>query len=151
MARGQPVPWLVDPITNNPALIWVGIWVWTGFALVILSAGLKSIPTEILEAARVDGANEWQILFQVTIPMMGSTIAVVATTMVIFALKAFDIVYVLTNGNFNTDVIANLMYKQMFNFTDFGRASAIATVLLAAIVPVMLFNIRRFREQEMMR
>lgn len=148
---GQPVPWLVDPVTNNPALIWVGIWVWTGFALVILSAGLKSIPTEILEAARVDGANEWQILFQVTIPMMGSTIAVVATTMVIFALKAFDIVYVLTNGNFNTDVIANLMYKQMFNFTDFGRASAIATVLLAAIVPVMLFNIRRFREQEMIR
>jgi alpha-glucoside transport system permease protein len=70
---------------------------------------------------------------------------------VIFALKAFDIVYVLTNGNFNTDVIANLMYKQMFNFTDFGRASAIATVLLAAIVPVMLFNIRRFREQEMIR
>ncbi|HZD55384.1 MAG TPA: sugar ABC transporter permease, partial [Anaerolineales bacterium] len=148
---GQPVPWLIDPVTNNPALIWVGIWVWTGFALVILSAGLKSIPTEILEAARVDGANEWQILFQVTIPMMGSTIAVVATTMVIFALKAFDIVYVLTNGNFNTDVIANLMYKQMFNFTDFGRASAIATVLLAAIVPVMLFNIRRFREQEMIR
>lgn len=148
---GQPVPWLVDPVTNNPALIWVGIWVWTGFALVILSAGLKSIPTEILEAARVDGANEWQILFQITIPMMGSTIAVVATTMVIFALKAFDIVYVLTNGNFNTDVIANLMYKQMFNYTDFGRASAIATVLLAAIVPVMLFNIRRFREQEMIR
>lgn len=147
----QPVPWMVNPITNNPALIWVGIWVWTGFALVILSAGLKSIPTEILEAARVDGANEWQILLQVTIPMMGSTIAVVATTMVIFALKAFDIVYVLTNGNFNTDVIANLMYKQMFNFTDFGRASAIATVLLAAIVPVMLFNIRRFREQEMIR
>ena len=146
-----PIPWLVNPITNNPALIWVGIWVWTGFALVILSAGLKSIPTEILEAARVDGANEWQILLQVTIPMMGSTIAVVATTMVIFALKAFDIVYVLTNGNFNTDVIAYLMYKQMFNFTDFGRASAIATVLLAAIVPVMLFNIRRFREQEMIR
>ncbi len=86
---GQPVPWLVDRTTNNPALIWVGIWVWTGFALVILSAGLKSIPTEIIEAARVDGAGEWQILFSITIPMMGSTIAVVATTMVIYALKAF--------------------------------------------------------------
>ncbi|MFN2197943.1 MAG: carbohydrate ABC transporter permease [Anaerolineales bacterium] len=145
---GQPVPWLVDRTTNNPALIWVGVWVWTGFALVILSAGLKSIPTEILEAARVDGASEWQVLRFVTIPMLGSTIAVVATTMVIYALKAFDIVYVMTNGNFGTDVIANRMYKEMFNFNNFGRASAIAVVLLAAIVPVMLFNIRRFREQE---
>jgi len=148
---GQPIPWLVNQTTNNPALIIVGIWVWTGFALVILSAGLKSIPQEIIEAARVDGANEWQILFRVTIPMMGSTIAVVATTMIIFALKAFDIVYVLTNGNFGTDVIANLMYKEMFNFNDFGKASAIAVVLLLAIVPVMLINIRRFREQEAMR
>jgi alpha-glucoside transport system permease protein len=148
---GQPVPWLVDRATNTPALIWVGIWVWTGFALVILSAGLKGIPTEILEAARVDGANEWQILFRVTIPMMASTIAVVATTMVIFALKAFDIVYVLTNGNFGTDVIARLMYAEMFNVNDYGRASAIAVVLLATIVPVMVINIRRFREQEAMR
>jgi alpha-glucoside transport system permease protein len=148
---GQPVPWLVDRTTNNPALIWVGIWVWTGFCLVILSAGLKGIPAEIIEAARVDGANEWQVLRHVTIPMMGSTIAVVATTMVIYALKAFDIVYVLTNGNFNTDVIANRMYKEMFNYNNFGRASAIAVVLLAAIVPVMLFNIRRFRVQEEIR
>jgi alpha-glucoside transport system permease protein len=148
---GQPIPWLVDRTTNNPALIWVGIWVWTGFCLVILSAGLKGIPTEIIEAARVDGANEWQVLRHVTIPMMGSTIAVVATTMIIYALKAFDIVYVLTNGNFNTDVIANRMYKEMFNYTNFGRASAIAVVLLAAIVPVMLFNIRRFRVQEEIR
>jgi alpha-glucoside transport system permease protein len=148
---GQPVPWLVDRVTNNPALIWVGVWVWTGFALVILSAGLKGIPQEIIEAARVDGANEWQILFRVTIPMMSSTIAVVATTMVIYALKAFDVVYVMTNGNFGTDVIANRMYKEMFNFNQFGRASAIAVVLLLAIVPVMLINIDRFRQQEAIR
>jgi alpha-glucoside transport system permease protein len=148
---GQPVAWLVNRATNNPALIWIGVWVWTGFALVILSAGLKSIPTEIIEAARVDGANEWQILFRVTIPMMSSTIAVVATTMVIYALKAFDIVYVMTNGNYGTDVIANQMYKEMFNYTDFGRASAIATVLLMAIVPVMVVNINRFRQQEAIR
>lgn len=145
---GQPIPWLVDRTTNNPALIWVGVWVWTGFALVILSAGLKGIPVEILEAARVDGASEWQILFRITIPMMSSTIAVVATTMVIYALKAFDIIYVLTSGNFGTDVIANRMYKEMFNFNHFGRASAIAVVLLLAIVPVMLININRFRQQE---
>jgi alpha-glucoside transport system permease protein len=148
---GQPVPWLVDRTTNNPALIWVGVWLWTGFCLVILSAGLKGIPAEIIEAARVDGANEWQVLRHVTIPMMSSTIAVVATTMIIYALKAFDIVYVLTFGNYNTDVIANRMYKEMFNYNNFGRASAIAVVLLAAIVPVMLFNIRRFREQEAIR
>jgi alpha-glucoside transport system permease protein len=148
---GQPIAWLVNPKTNNPALIWVGVWVWTGFALVILSAGLKGIPQEIIEAARVDGANEWQILTRITIPMMSSTIAVVATTMVIYALKAFDIVYVMTNGNFDTDVIANRMYKEMFNFNQFGRASAIAVVLLLAIVPVMLININRFRQQEAIR
>jgi len=147
----DPIAWLVNRTTNNPALIWVGIWVWTGFAMVILSAGLKGIPAEIIDAARVDGAGEWQILRFVTIPMMGSTIAVVATTMVIFALKAFDIVYVMTNGNFGTDVIANRMYKEMFNFTNFGRASAIAVILLLAIVPVMAFNIRRFRQQEAIR
>jgi alpha-glucoside transport system permease protein len=148
---GQPIPWLVDRTTNNPALIWVGIWVWTGFALVILSAGLKGIPPEIMEAARVDGANEWQILLRITIPMMSSTIAVVATTMIIYALKAFDIVYVMTNGNFGTDVIANRMYKELFNYTQFGRASAISVILLLAIVPVMVININRFRQQEAVR
>lgn len=147
----QPVPWLVDRTTNNPALIGVGVWMWTGFALVILSAGLKSIPQEIIEAARVDGATEWQILRQVTIPMLASTIAVVATTMVISALKIFDIIYVMTNGNFGTEVIANRMYKEMFNYNNFGRASAVAVVLLIAIIPVMLYNIRQFRQQEAIR
>jgi alpha-glucoside transport system permease protein len=145
---GQPIPWLIDPRFNNLALILIGVWMWTGFSLVILSAGLKSIPTEILEAARVDGANEWQVLIRITVPMLGSTIAVVATTMIIYALKAFDIVYVMTNGNFNTDVIANRMYNEMFTYLDFGRASAIAIILLIAIIPVMLININRFRAQE---
>lgn len=152
VAAGQePVPWLVNRTTNNPALIWVGVWMWTGFCMVILSAGLKGIPTEILEAARVDGANEWQVLMRIIIPMLGSTIAVVATTMVIWALKIFDIVYVMTNGNFGTEVIANRMYKEMFNFRHFGRASAVAIVLLAATLPVMYINIRRFRRQEEIR
>ena len=147
----DPVPWLLNQPGNNFALIIVAVWIWTGFALVILSAGLKGIPAEILEAARVDGASEWQTLTKVTIPMMGSTIAVVATTMIIFALKAFDVVYVMTNGNFGTEVMANRMYKEMFNFTHYGRAGAIAVVLLLAIIPIMLFNIRRFREQEAIR
>jgi alpha-glucoside transport system permease protein len=148
---GQPQPWVINPSVNNFALIAIGIWMWTGFALVILSAGLKSIPGEIIEAARVDGATEWQILRSIIVPMLGSTIAVVATTMIINALKAFDVVYVMTNGNFGTDVMANRMYKEMFNFQQFGHASAIATILLLAIVPVMLFNIRQFRAQEAMR
>lgn len=144
----EPVAWLVTQPVNKAALIIIGVWMWTGFAMVILSAGLKSIPEEIIEAARVDGASEWQILLNVTLPMMTSTIAVVTTTMIINVLKIFDIVYVMTNGNFDTEVIANRMYKEMFNFRDFGRASAIAVVLLLAIIPVMLYNINRFTVQE---
>ena len=143
-----PQAWIINAPWNNLALIVVGIWVWTDFCMVILSASLKGIPKDLLEAARVDGANEWAIFRLVTVPLISSTIAVVTTTMIIFALKAFDIVYVMTSGNYDTDVIANRMYTEMFNFNDFGRAAAIAVILLAAIVPVMLGNIQRFRQQE---
>lgn len=143
-----PVAWLVNLAANNFALITVAVWVWAGFCLVILSAALKGIPAELLEAARVDGANEWHVFRRITLPLLMPTITVVATTMVIFALKAFDIVYVMTNGNFNTEVIANRMYKEMFNFHNFGRASAIAVILFLATIPVMVANIRRFQEQE---
>lgn len=147
----EPRAWLLDPPGNNLALIAVAVWTWVGFCTVILSAGLKGIPVEVLEAARVDGANEWQIFRTVIVPLLSPTIAVVATTMVIFALKAFDVVYVMTNGNYETEVIANRMYKEMFNYRHFGRAAAIAVVLLAAIVPVMWFNVGRFRAQEEIR
>jgi alpha-glucoside transport system permease protein len=147
----QPQAWLINPPWNNLALIVAAVWVWTGFCMVILSAGLKGIPTEVLEAARVDGANELEVFRRIIVPMLGSTIAVVATTMIITALKAFDIVYIMTNGNYETEVIANRMYKEMFNVRDFGRASAIAVLLLAAIIPVMVLNLKRFREQEAMR
>jgi alpha-glucoside transport system permease protein len=147
----EPVGWLVEKALNNFALIAVGVWLQTGFCMVILSAAIKNIPNEVLEAARVDGANEWQTFWRVVVPMISSTIAVVATTVVINALKAFDIVFVLTNGNRGTEVLANRMYKEMFQFRNFGRASAIAVFLLLAIIPVMAANIRRFREQEAMR
>ena len=143
----KPKAWLFDPSINNFALIMVGIWMWTGFCMVILSAGLKGIPDSILEAARIDGAGEWRIFWRIIIPLMKSTITVVATTMVINVLKVFDIVYVMTNGNLNTEVIANRMYKEMFSFRNFGRASAIATILLIAITPVMLINIKRFGQK----
>jgi alpha-glucoside transport system permease protein len=148
----EPQAWLVNnPPWNNLALIAAAAWIWTGFCMVILSAALKGIPVDLLEAARVDGATELQVFRRIIVPLLGPTIAVVTTTMIIFALKAFDIVYVMTNGNFETEVIANRMYKELFNVRDFGRASAIAVVLLVAIVPVMLFNIRRFRQQEEIR
>ena len=148
----EPQAWLANnPPLNTFALIVAAVWIWTGFCTVIISAALKGIPVELLEAARVDGASELQIFRRVIVPLLAPTLAVVTTTMIIFALKAFDIVYVMTNGNFDTEVIANRMYKEMFNVRDFGRASAIAVVLLAAIVPVMLFNVRRFRQQEEMR
>jgi len=149
--RQKPVGWLQNRATSNFALIAVGVWIWTGFCMVILSAAYKSIPRELLEAARVDGASEWQVFWKIIIPTMKPTLAVVTTTMIINVLKVFDIVYVMTNGNYGTEVIANRMYKEMFHFRNFGRASAIAVVLLVAIVPVMMVNIRRFREQEVLR
>ena len=119
--------------------------------MVIISAALKGINPELLEAARVDGANEWQVFRGIIFPLLLPTLAVVSTTIVITALKAFDIVYIMTGGNFDTQVIANLMIKEMFTIANFGRASAIAVVLLLAIVPVMALNIRRFRAQEAIR
>ncbi len=149
---GQPIGWLIKrPWINNLCLIIVGIWIWTGFCMVILSAAYKGIPKELLEAARIDGANEWQVFWRVILPLMKPTVAVVTTTMVVFVLKIFDIVYVMTNGNFSTEVVANRMYKEMFSYFRYGRASAIAVILLLLIIPVMLFNIRRFREQEAIR
>ena len=145
---GSPQAWLISRGINNEALIFVAVWMTTGFAMVILSAALKGIPAELLEAARVDGATELQVFRHIMFPLLGPTIAVVGTTVIISALKAFDIVYIMTNGAFDTDVIANQMYKQLFNDNNFGRASAIAVVLLAAIIPIMIINVRRFREQE---
>jgi alpha-glucoside transport system permease protein len=149
--HGQPVAWLIDTRWNTIALIIVYVWMWTGFCMVILSASLKSIPAEILEAARMDGASEITIFFQVTVPMVSSTIAVVATTMVINILKIFDVVYVMTGGNYHTNVIAVEYYQQFFNFNNFGVANALTVLLLIVIIPVMVVNVRRFREQEAQR
>ncbi|MFW6135200.1 MAG: carbohydrate ABC transporter permease [Chloroflexota bacterium] len=142
------IGWLVNSDIATYALITTGIWIWTGFAMTILSAAVKGIPDEIIDAARVDGASGWQIFWQVTIPMISSTIAVVTTTMIINVLKVFDLVYVMTAGRYKTNVIANQMYKELYINRQNGRASAIAVILLAAIVPVMLVNIRRFQIQE---
>ena len=145
---GKPISFLTETRINTIALIIVGIWMWTGFCMTILAAALKNVSVEILEAARVDGANEWQVFRKIMVPQILPTITVVVTTMIINVLKIFDIVYVMTGGNYGTDVIANRMYTEMYTNYNPGRASAIAVVLIAVIVPVMIFNIRRFREQE---
>jgi alpha-glucoside transport system permease protein len=145
---GQPVSWLTEPQINTVALIAVGIWMWTGFCMTILAAGLRGVPEEILEAARVDGANEWMVFWKIMIPQVMPTITVVITTMVINVLKIFDIVYVMTGGNYGTEVIANRLYTEMYKSYQPGRASAIAVVLILVIIPAMIMNIRRFNEQE---
>ena len=147
VAHHDPIAWLVNSTTNNAALIFVGIWTATGFAMVIISASLKAISSEVLEAARMDGANEFQIVRLIVTPLLWPTIAVVGTTMIVNALKTFDIVYVLTNGAYNTDVIARQMYSQLSS-AHYGRAAAVGVVLFIAIVPLMLVNIRRFQQQE---
>jgi alpha-glucoside transport system permease protein len=145
----EPVGWLIErPWINNLALIVVGIWIWTGFCMVIFSAAYKNIPRDLIEAARTDGASEWQIFWGISLPLMAPTVAVVATTMIVQVLKVFDIVFVMTNGAYATEVIANRMYKEMFSFYNYGRASTIAVVLLLLITPVMIFNIRRFTRQQ---
>jgi alpha-glucoside transport system permease protein len=147
----QPQAWLINSPLNNFCLIAVYVWMWTGFCLVILSAALKGVPTEILEAARMDGASEITIFFRVIVPLISPTIAVVATTMVINLLKIFDIIYVMTGGDYHTNVIAMAFYNQYFNFGQIGTASALAVILLLVIIPIMLYNLRRFRAQEAQR
>ena len=144
----DPRLWVQDPNVANQALIVAGVWGFVGFAMVILSAALKGIPGDLLEAARVDGAGELTIFRRVIFPLMMPTIVVVGTTLVIFALKAFDIVYVMTNGNYDTDVLANRMYKLLNAAQDYGSASAVAIILVAAVIPVLIFNLRQFRAVE---
>ncbi len=144
----EPVGWLVNKSINNFALITIMIWLQTGFCMVLLSSAVKGIPQDIIEAARMDGANEFQIFWRIIIPTISSTITVVATTVIVLVLKVFDIVFVMTAGNLDTDVIASRMIKEMFNFRHFGRGSAIAVILLLAVIPIMVTNIRRFQQQE---
>lgn len=157
---GSPQTWLTDrgpdslPGTlqiNNFALITVGIWNWAGFTMVVLSAGLKGISTEVLEAARVDGANERQIFGRIILPILSPTIVVVATTLVIQTLKTFDLIWVMTGGRFDTDVVATLFFREAFVIGNFGVGAALAVVLLLWVVPIMLITIRRFQFQEEIR
>jgi len=143
-----PETWLTLPFWNNFFLMAVLIWIQTGFAMVILSAALRGIPEETIEAAILDGANPWQVFFRIKVPQIWGTIAVVWTTITIVVLKVFDIVFVMTNGQWGTQVLANLMYDWMFRGApDYGRGSAIALVIMALVTPIMVWNIRNARKE----
>lgn len=144
---GTPQPWLNISPWNNFFLIVIMVWLQTGYAMVILSSAIKGVPAELLEAARIDGASEVRAFFSVTVPYIKGTIITVVTTIVIFSLKTFDIVRVMTGGNNGTNVIANEFYLQSFTYTHKGRASAIAIVLLVLVTPVIIYNLRQFNKE----
>jgi alpha-glucoside transport system permease protein len=144
----EAVPWLQTPPANTFALIAIMIWLQTGFAMVVFSAALKGVPVELIEAARIDGASEPQLFFKVILPSIRGALFTVATAIFIAILKVFDIVFVMTGGRFDTEVVANRMFTEMFKFRNFGRASSLAVVLMIVVVPFMILNIRNMRRQE---
>lgn len=147
---GTPQTWLqVDTARLNSILLMVIlIWLQVGFSMVLLSSAIKGVPDDTLEAARIDGASELQIFWKVIIPQIKGTIITVFITVLITVLKVFDIVYVMTNGNYKTNVIANLFFNKMFADSEAGVASAIVVVLLVAIIPVLIYQVKQFREAE---
>lgn len=147
---GDPVPWLQKSTFHSNSLLLMIMLLWSGmgFAMVLLSAAVKGVPTDTMEAARIDGASEGQIFFRVVVPQIWPTIVTVFITVLIGVMKIFDVVYVMTNGNFNTNVIANEFYAQFFSNNNQGAASAIVVLLMIAIVPVMVYQVRNFRAEE---
>lgn len=141
---GTPHVWISVPFWNNFFLMVILIWIQTGFAMVILSAALRGIPEETIEAAVIDGANGWQIFWRIMVPQVWGTIAVVWTTITILVLKVFDIVLTMTNGQWDTMVLANLMFNWMFRGGgDSGRSAVIALIIMVAVTPIMVWNVRR--------
>ena len=143
----DPVRWVQQQPINTYALIFIFIWLQTGFAMVVLSAAIKGVSTEVIEAARLDGASERQLFLRVVVPIIRGSIITVATTIAIVDLKVFDIIYVMTGGRNGTDVIANRMFQEFYEFFNDGRAAALGTLLFIAVLPVMFVNVRNMRRQ----
>lgn len=138
----EPQAWLTLPVLNTFLLMMIMVWMQAGFAMVLLSAALRGIPDETIEAAILDGANPWQVFWRVQVPQIKGTIAVVWTTITIMVLKIFDIVFAITNGQWGTQVLANMMYDWSFRAGDFNRGATIAIVIMVAVLPIMVWNIR---------
>mgnify|MGYP002652352588 CR=1 FL=1 len=146
----DPVSWLQQSQfnINDLLLMVILIWLQAGFAMVLLSAGIKSVPVDTIEAARIDGANERQIFFRVIVPQIWGTIVTVFITVLILVMKIFDVVYVMTGGNFGTDVIGNRFFTELFRYGHNGKAAAIVVLLMLAVVPVMIYQVRRYKAEE---
>ena len=147
MSGEGPQTWLTFPFWNNFFLMVVLIWIQTGFAMVILSAALRGIPEETVEAAILDGANPFQIFFRIKVPQIKNTILVVWTTITVTVLKVFDIVFAMTNGQWETQVLANYMYDKMFRANDWGVGSAAAMVVMLLVTPILVWNVRNARRE----
>ena len=143
----NPPAWIQTPPGNTFLMMMILIWIETGFAMVVIAAALKAIPDEIIEAAQVDGATGYKLFIRVQIPMIRGTLVVVLTTVTIMSLKIFDIARTVTNGNFNTDVLARQMYDDLFVTFQAGRGAALAVILFLCVVPLVAYNIRQLRRQ----
>ncbi|MDP9116627.1 MAG: sugar ABC transporter permease [Actinomycetota bacterium] len=143
----HPPHWILTSPINTILLMVIMVWIQTGFAMVVLAAALKSIPDEIIEAARMDGATGYRLFRSVQVPMIRNTLVVVITTIMIATLKVFDIVYTVTGGNFNTDVLSNAMYTQIFTQFNYGRGSALAVILFLAVLPLVAYNVIQMRRE----
>jgi len=145
---GKPIQLLIESPLNTFLLIIVMIWIQAGFAMTVLSAAIKAIPDDIVEAARLDGVNAWSMFRQITVPSVRPTIVVVLTTIGIGTLKVFDIVRTMTGGNFKTSVVANEFYSQTFRADNQGLGAALAVLLFILVIPVVAYNIRQVRQSE---
>jgi alpha-glucoside transport system permease protein len=146
----DPIAWVQkdDLHLNTFLLMVIMLWLQAGFAMILLSAAIKAVPTEILEASRVDGATELQIFFRVLLPSIWPTVVTVLIIQIVLILKVFDVVYVMTGGQFNTDVIGNQIVIQLFQFGDFGKSAAMVVFLMIAVIPPMIYQVRQFRQLE---
>ncbi|SCL66940.1 carbohydrate ABC transporter membrane protein 1, CUT1 family [Micromonospora citrea] len=144
---GEPKQWLLESPLNTFLLIVIMVWIQAGFAMVVLSAAIKAIPADIVEAARLDGVTPWQMFWQITMPSIRPALIVVVVTLSIATLKVFDIVRTATNGNYETSVIANEMYNQAFRYGQNGQGSALAVFLFVLVVPIVIYQIRNIRQQ----
>ena len=147
VVKPRPVLFIQEGPFNNMWLMVVLIWVQTGFAMVILSAAIKGVPTELTEAAKVDGATDSQVFWKITLPQIAPTVGVVITALFVTVMKVFDIVYAMTNGNFGTQVIANQMWTTAFGQSNLGLGSALAVVLFVSVIPIMWINLRRTQRE----
>jgi alpha-glucoside transport system permease protein len=147
MAGGEPQQWLQNPPLNTFFLIIIMVWIQAGFAMVVLSAAIKAIPTDVVEAARLDGVSSWQMFWRITMPSIRPALIVVVVTISIATLKLFDIVRTATNGNYDTNVIATEMYNQAFRYGQTGQGSALAVFLFVLVIPIVIYQVRNLRKQ----